>query len=366
MTTLFTYVTSGVRGVYMKFATLADIEQGRDNNLNLIRMIAATGVLISHAWPVSTGVIEDQPFATLLNGIDLGMISVYIFFAISGYLIAQSYDRDPKLTHFWTARALRIFPALLVVLLITALVLAPIITVATVDAVLKEAPEYILRNFTLFSLDQFLPGVFKGNPVGGAINIPLWTLSHELLCYFLVTLLGLAGILKHPRLMLLVWILFVLVYAMTLYLEPEKRLVALAKLAFPFMIGALFFVWRKRLPMSWWIGIALALIALAAHGSVVFREIFVFTLVYWVFLFGYLPTGSVRAYNRLGDYSYGIYIYAFPIQQLIVFSGVTTPMMNILLAFPLALACAVLSWTFVENPALALARRLRAPRRANI
>src|SRR5690606_17754997 len=104
----------------MKFITLADIGRGRDNNLNLIRMIAATGVLISHAWPVTTGDVKDQPLASLLGGIDLGMICVYIFFAISGYLIAQSYDRDPKLTHFWTARVLRIFPALLVVLLLTA------------------------------------------------------------------------------------------------------------------------------------------------------------------------------------------------------------------------------------------------------
>ncbi len=350
----------------MKFITLADIGRGRDNNLNLIRMIAATGVLISHAWPVTTGDVKDQPLASLLGGIDLGMICVYIFFAISGYLIAQSYDRDPKLTHFWTARVLRIFPALLVVLLLTALVLAPIVTVATVDAVMKAAPEYILRNFTLFSLQQFLPGVFQGNPVGGPTNIPLWTLSHELLCYFFATLLGLAGLLKQPRLMLIVWLLFLLLYAATLYLQPMERLVALAKLAFPFMIGVLYFVWRKRLPMSWTIGVLLGLIAAVFHGSFIFREIFVFALVYWIFLFGYLLRGPIRAYNRLGDYSYGIYIFAFPIQQLVVYYGIKTPLMNIALTFPLALACAVLSWTFIERPALALARRLKTTRPARI
>lgn len=70
---------------------------------------------------------------------------------------------------------MRIFPGLLVVLLITAFILAPLVTTAPVDAIWRAAPEYILRNFTLFSLDQYLPGVFQDNPVGGAINVPLWT-----------------------------------------------------------------------------------------------------------------------------------------------------------------------------------------------
>lgn len=349
----------------MNFTTLADVGTGRDNNLNLLRMLAATGVLVSHAWPVTTGDIHDQPLVTLLGGIDLGMVCVAIFFVISGYLIAQSYDRDPKLAHFWIARALRIFPSLLVVLLLTSFVLAPMITVATVDAVLRAAPEYIIRNFTLFSLQQTLPGVFSDNPVGRPTNIPLWTLSHELTCYFLVMLLGLAGLLKRPWLMLLVWVTFLVAYTLTLYFEPIPRLVALAKLAFPFMIGVLFYVWRARLALSWTIGLLLAALAMAAHGTLLFPEIFFTALAYWVFLVGYLPRGVIRHYNRLGDYSYGIYIFAFPIQQLMVYLGIKTPVMNILLSFPLALACAILSWTFIERPALALARRLKAPRPAS-
>ncbi len=343
---------------------LSDVDKGRDNNLNLIRLLAAAGVLISHAWPVSTGKTKQQPFAEVLHGIDLGIICVSIFFAISGYLIAQSYDRDPNLKRFWLSRVMRIFPGLLVMLLITALVLAPLITVADISAIWQAAPEYILRNFTLFSLEQYLPGVFKGNPVGGTINIPLWTLSHELVCYFFVTILGLAGLLKSQRLMFFAWLTFILFYGFILYFEPQQRLVALAKLAFPFMIGVLFYVWRQKLLLNWMIGGVLIILTALLYDSVIFREAFMLSLTYIVFLLAFLPKGRIREYNRLGDYSYGVYIYAFPIQQLVAYLGVTNPYLNILYAFPLALICAFLSWIIIEKPSLGIARRFKARTRS--
>ena len=343
----------------MKMVMLSEVDVGRDNNLNLIRMLAASGVLISHAWPISSGSIKNQPFAGILHGIDLGIICVSIFFAISGYLIAQSFDRDPNLKRFWISRIMRIFPALLIVLLITALILAPLITVADVKTVLRAAPEYIFRNFTLFSLEQYLPGVFKGNPVGGSINIPLWTLSHELVCYFFVTVLGLLGLLKTPRLMLLAWLAFIACYVLIIYFEPQSRLVALAKLAFPFMVGVVFFVWREKIILSWIIGCSLIALTAILYDSVIFREAFMLSLTYIIFLLAFLPGGKIRGYNRFGDYSYGIYIYAFPIQQLVAYAGVSNPFLNILYAFPLALLCAILSWRIIEKPSLGIAKKFK-------
>ncbi len=350
----------------MKAVYLSDVDKSRDNNLNLIRMFAAAGVLISHAWPISTGNITQQPLTELLHGIDLGIICVSIFFAISGYLIAQSYDRDPNLKRFWLSRVMRIFPGLLVVLLITALILAPLITVMEARAVWLAAPEYILRNFTLFSLEQYLPGVFRGNPVGGSINIPLWTLSHELICYFFVTLLGIGGLLKAPRLMFLAWLVFIASYAVIIYAEPQQRLVALAKLAFPFMVGVIFFVWRRKVVLNWGIGGALIILTAVLYNSVIFREIFMLSLSYIIFLLAFLPSGKIRQYNRLGDYSYGIYIYAFPIQQLVAYLGVTNPFLNIMYAFPLTLLCAVLSWIFIESPSLDIAKKFKLRSRSAI
>ncbi|MCC3306529.1 acyltransferase family protein [Sneathiella sp. HT1-7] len=350
----------------MKSVFLSDVDKGRDNNLNLIRMFAAAGVLVSHAWPISTGSIAEQPLHDILHGIDLGIICVSIFFAISGYLIAQSYIRDPNFKRFWFSRVMRIFPALLVVLLVTALILAPLITVADVKSVWLAAPDYILRNFTLFSLEQYLPGVFKGNPVGGSINIPLWTLSHELVCYFFVTALGIAGLLKTPRLMLIAWLAFIVCYAAIIYFEPQSRLVALAKLAFPFLVGVVLFVWRQKIILHWGIGGGLVILTALLYDSFFFREIFMLSLTYIIFLLAFLPGGKIKNYNRLGDYSYGIYIYAFPIQQLVAYSDITNPFLNIIYALPLTLLCAVLSWTIIEKPSLGIAKQFKLRSRSAI
>jgi len=338
---------------------LSEFSRGRDNNLNLIRMIAATGVLISHAWAVSSGLADQQPLSETLRGIDLGTISVYIFFAISGYLVARSFDRTGSLKRFWSAWVLRIFPALLVLLLVTALIIGPFLTIAEAGEFWKTAPSYIFRNLTLFSLQQHLPGVFTDNPVGAAINIPLWTLSYELLCYFSIMLLGIAGVLKSHRLMVLALLAFLIAYAIILYYEPHQRLVSLAKLALPFITGVFFFVWREKIPLSPLIGLGLFALAAIAYNTILFQEIFVIAITYNVFLLAYLPGGVIRKYNRVGDYSYGIYIYAFPIQQIVAYQGVTEPILNIFISFPVALVCAVISWTVIEKPSLALAKSIR-------
>jgi peptidoglycan/LPS O-acetylase OafA/YrhL len=343
----------------MNICFLSEFSNGRDNNLNLIRMVAATGVLVSHAWPVSSGDVDQQPLSQTLNGIDLGNISVYVFFAISGYLVAQSFVRSGSLKRFWSARALRIFPGLLVALLITALIIGPLLTVAAMEDFWRAVPSYVLRNVTLFSLQQYLPGVFSGNPVGSVTNIPLWTLKYELTCYAALMVLGVAGVLKSRRLMIAAALVFLLAYTAVLYFQPHQALVSLAQLALPFLTGVCFFVWRDRIPLSFPLGVALVFLSFLTYKTPVFREVLVFTLTYCVFLLAYLPGGLIRRYNRIGDYSYGIYIYAFPIQQIIAFQGVTDPLTNILLAFPLTLGCAGLSWWLIEKPALALVRRLR-------
>ncbi|USG60960.1 acyltransferase [Sneathiella marina] len=338
---------------------ISDFAKGRDNNLNLIRMVAAIGVLVSHAWAVSDGLVNEQPFSSLLKGIDLGTVSVYVFFAISGFLIAQSFVRANNLRSFWSARIFRIFPALLVVLLLTAFILAPLLTSAPLYTLLEAIPAYIARNFTLFFLQHNLPGVFMDNPVRNTINIPLWTLNYELICYISVCLLGLAGVLNNRPLTILATIAFLVAYSIVMYFEPHQRLVKLAGLALPFMTGVVFFVWREKIRLRLSIGLGLAAAAVICYPTPIFREAFVIALAYGVFLLAYLPDGLIRHYNQLGDYSYGIYIYAFPIQQITAQQGVTEPLVNIMISLPLALTCAVFSWRLIERPSLSFAKKLR-------
>lgn len=129
-------------------------------------------------------------------------------------------------------------------------------------------------------------------------------------------------------------------------------------LGLPFNCGIAFYMIRNRLVLSLWIALALAVGAYLLRDLPLYRYALVLALTYGVFVLAYLPRGPIRRYNALGDYSYGVYIYAWPMQQLAVHAfGPMEPIQNILIAVPMVLAMAWLSWTFVEKPALGLLRR---------
>jgi peptidoglycan/LPS O-acetylase OafA/YrhL len=339
---------------------------GRDNNFNLLRMLAAAGVLVSHAYPLTRGPGAAQPLEGVLGGITLGTVCVYVFFAISGFFIAQSFERSATVGAFLRARALRLFPALAVVLGVTVLVAGFWLTDAPPPVYWAAVPEYLVRNVTLFFLRYDLPGVFEGNPYGPAINGSLWTLNYEVLCYTGVFLAGVAGLLRRPAAMALLLALFAAACAVAMQVPVPIRVRLLLELGLPFAVGTAFYIWRDRIVLSLPVAAALVLGAAAVRAipalEPAFRPVLVLALSYAVFVAGHLPGRLLRSYNRLGDYSYGTYIYAFPVQQLVAFWGVTVPLANIAAALPLTLLCAVLSWHLVERPALRL--KARPPRPA--
>jgi peptidoglycan/LPS O-acetylase OafA/YrhL len=338
---------------------LEQFSGGRDNNLNLIRIIAALGVLVSHAYPISLGPGALEPLEASI-GVTLGTVSVYIFFVISGFLITQSFDRSSAHSNWLAARILRLYPALIVVTLATALVLGPWVTTLPINEYFKDpaVPSYVVRNIGLAFLQYELPGVFESNPYGGAINGSLWTLIYEIACYGGVLMAGLLGLVGRKR---------PFIAALAIYLGFNVaiqvfgwqsllpgRVGNFLDLSLPFAIGMLFYAVRSSLPLSWMAGLGAAALAALAHGTPWFPPLFVAVLCYWVFLVAYLPGGFIRKYNELGDYSYGVYILAFPTQQLMVFLlGSMTPLQNMLLSTPIVLALSALSWHLIEKPALA-------------
>jgi hypothetical protein len=139
-------------------------------------MIAAFGVLVSHAYPLTQGPGTPEPFTTALLGKDLGNISVDLFFAISGFLISKSFVRDDNPWAFWRARAMRIWPGLFVALIVTVIVGTALTTVPMATYTAK-APVYVLQNMTLISMKKDLPGLFENIPYSRLINGSLWTLG---------------------------------------------------------------------------------------------------------------------------------------------------------------------------------------------
>lgn len=339
---------------------LGDVCGGRDNNLNLIRMIAASAVLVSHSFLLTLGFGAVEPLEPL-TGHSLGWLSVTIFFVVSGFLITRSFDRRASIGHWVLARVLRLYPGLLVMLALTVLVLGPLVTAVPLRDY-WSAPEtwtYLPRNASLAKLQYPLPGVFGANPYYDAINRSLWTLVYEVICYGGVFVAGILGTLRRPR-WFVAWligfaILYVAVLKSQLGLSPSSRIASTMSLALPFTLGMAAYVWRDRVRLDWRIAAALWAAATAAWFTPLFTEAYVLAVSYTVLTLAYRPKGALLHYNQIGDYSYGIYIYAMPIQQLMVylFPGQNWAV-NTIMSFPTALILAILSWHFVEKRVLAL------------
>jgi peptidoglycan/LPS O-acetylase OafA/YrhL len=339
---------------------LSDFSGGRDNNFNLLRMIAASAVLISHAYPLAQGTGAAEPLSSVL-GISLGTLAVLTFFAISGFFISQSFDRRQSFIGFCMARVLRIYPGLIAVLVLTVFVIGPVFTTMTQSAYLADVTtiSYIPRNLTLKWLQYDLPGVFQNNPYPAAINGSLWTLFYEVVCYGMVVAVGALGLTARGRSFVAFLFAYLIGYLALKLTDRDNHLhfVALTiflELSLPFVIGMAFYQFRRALPLSWIMCAGTACVALLAYGTFWFQESFVLFWCYSIFWLGYLPGKPLRAYNRLGDYSYGIYIYAFPCEQITaaLWKGIS-PLGLMMVSLPVTLAFAVVSWHFLESRALA-------------
>lgn len=354
---------------------ISDRASGRDNNFNLIRMIAATSVLLSHAYPLAVGADALEPFEKILTQDhmhdNLGRVAVFAFFGISGFFITKSFCQKTSLREFVRARVFRLFPALVPMSILTFLAVAWLGMSAPFLETARVFPEYFAAILTLSfpkmlgvaNLSSDIPGAFVGNPMT-AVNGSLWTLPFEVMCYTLVALAGGLGLLRRTAFFLPSLALVLAAYFIVFQFFPDRdhRLELLLYLGLPFAIGASFWVLRDRVPLSPVLTIILVILTVFSSGTILFRPIFCLALVHGIFVLGYARIPLIGAYNKVGDYSYGIYIYAFPVQQLLVFHGFTGAERNILAALPVTLFLAILSWHVVEKPMLRLAHRKRGPR----
>ena len=329
----------------------------RVNNLNLLRMLAASAVIVSHSYPISLGPGTIEPLEPILQ-YSLGAVAVKVFFAISGFLIMMSFERRRSLLDFAVARFLRLIPALVVVAVITAFLIGPLFTSLGLPAYFSHWRTliYVPQTASMLTGPAGLPGVFTGTPYPG-INGPLWTLHYELACYIFLAVAGLLGFFRGRRFIFLI-ILYACFYALMRLVFPAHE--AYAFLSLPFVVGMALYRYRDIIRLRWQIFLLLvAVAALLGLANFAAFEASTIALSYGTLWFGFLRVPALLSYNRLGDYSYGVYIYGWPMQQMtITLLPGATPLQVMAIAFPAALACAILSWTFVERPALQMKRPL--------
>ena len=322
--------------------------KARLNNFDFLRIFAAFLVLFSHQFALNR-----LPEPAVFN-MSLGTFAVLIFFSISGFLVSQSWRQDPNGVRFLVKRFLRIWPGLAVVTLLAAFVLGPIVSTLEASAYFSH-PQVLdfLRNLKIVTIRYVLPGVFEANPYPKAVNGSLWTIPIEVRCYLILFAVGLLGVMKRKWLVVLATLAFG-VYYFAVVRDPENHQYHFALF---FFAGVCLDLYRRH-----WEGREWRLLAMAAIACAVFylagaeRIALLLVLPVAVVCIGTMSTPVLNGFGRYGDVSYGIYIYAFPVQQTVLWlGGKDLPFAaGLACAAVVTVMCAFLSWHLVEAPALRL------------
>lgn len=326
-----------------------------NNNFDFLRFLAASSVLLIHCF-ILFGV-KDPSFIKYLPA------GVPVFFIISGFLITKSWTDNPDLSVFLKKRVLRICPALIIVVLFAALILGPALTTLDLKTYFTDVEFWkYLRDLFVYKIYFTLPGVFENNPYPAAVNGSLWTLPIEFFMYILVAIFGLLNILNKKWLYISIFILSIFlifhVYVGDLYNKnfifcEGRHLFRLLNL---FFLGSCLYTYRSKIIFSFPLFLAAILIWIIGVNTAMFDFVQFITLPYIVIYFAYAKIPLINNWGKYGDFSYGIYIWAFPIQQTITY--LYKDYLNIYsymaITFVLTLFASFLSYNFIEKPALKL------------
>ncbi|MBG9389772.1 acyltransferase family protein [Caenimonas aquaedulcis] len=333
------------------------------NNFDFIRLCAALFVLLSHQFAL-TGL----PEPVILDVHSLGGFGVLIFFSVSGYLVAGSWDSDPHLGRFAARRLLRIWPGLAVAVALTVFIWGPLVSPLPWRDYFRHPGVVSYLKNAIFLVRDGLPVFFTGNALPTSVSGPLWTIPLEIKCYVVLALLGAVAGRRMRWLLLVVTLAALARYAVV---EPRGDFL-MARLGWPleqrFLLEFGFFFSAGVLIQAFGIlnSGKLKMILLLALGAAVACALAQLSfLAIWLALplavlaFGVSSTPVVRRAGRFGDLSYGIYIYAFPIQQTLIWRFGQAHAWTTVLAITviLTVAMAWLSWRFVERPALRMKPR---------
>ncbi len=337
----------------------------RRNNFDALRLLAAVSVIFSHSFLIAEGTQDREPLIWLTgNQSILGLCGVFVFFAISGFLVTQSFEQTENPWRYLAKRALRIFPGLFVATVLSALVLGPLVGSLPPVAYLSrpEPYQYIFGNTLLDQRVHELPSVkFSDNPAGLEINGSLWTLRYEFLMYLMVLALGMLRLLTLlTALLLLGFGVLCLQFNMLGPFEKWGWCFALLSdwgwLVGFFAAGMALYKLRHTRIFDGRIAI-LALTGLVASVPVgefvALFPIFGCYLALWLALTPRLP--AILA-ARFGDLSYGLYIYGWPVEEAAMWAsgGRAAWWQVFLLALPTTAILAFASWHLIERPALRL------------
>ena len=330
-----------------------------------MRIGLAVAILAWHSFGASYG----TEWVKTAPGFILATLATLLpmFFGLSGFLIMGSAFRTHDVRIFITFRVLRILPALAVEIALSAIVLGAFVTTLPVWDYYTNPQFFSYFGSLVGAIKYWLPGVFVDNPVN-VVNGALWTVGPEIACYCLVAAMMLTGVFTRKGPMVLCAAAFVAICLFADRWETDWNVVHLPTKALvcSFMSGNLIYLYRYQIRYSWILFVVALVVSTAAivagNNYPLLRPAYyvaAFLMPYCCVMIG-LTGLKPMAFFHTGDYSYGIYIYAFPIQQTIAyyFPDLRVWWFNLGLSLPLAIAFAFMSWHLIEKPALSLRKRI--------
>jgi peptidoglycan/LPS O-acetylase OafA/YrhL len=339
---------------------LNDILQRGGNNFDLFRLLAALLVMVGHAYSIAPEPPLQDGINTLLRFDYSGSLAVKFFFFLSGVLVTNSIIAKPDAFLFLLKRIFRIFPGLLVCLLVAVFIIGPVFTTFPLGKYFA-APEtwsYLYGNFFLWNLQWKLTGVFTNHPHG--LNGSLWTLPSEMSCYVFLAIFHGLGLLKNRNVASAFYVVMIIVpYVFPTFLPRSFQNADYTR---PFIscfaLGALCATNKDIIEISFPKVILLWLLAYALWDTNAQQYLFYIALFYTVFFVTSLPF-VVRRLRLPFDASYGVYVYGFMVQQCVF---AVWPHLGVhgnqAVSMAITLPLGILSWYLVEKPAIAIGQRI--------
>jgi len=325
------------------------------NNFDILRLFGAFLVFFGHAILINGGV----GIFRWSHGLTISAIGVNIFFIISGFLITKSWQESHNSTFFLIKRFLRIYPGLIVAGALTVFIVGPLTTfLSTTDYIKNGQIIHYSKDILFLSLldirSNVLPGVFVTNKLPLIVNASLWTIPIEIMCYFFILISGFIGLLKRKRYFLYLSLIFVIldIILSTLIAKVDGLLaIDIIRLVTYFIIGMTMYLYREQIRISKILIIVLFILFLISLGISKLSFIGYLTFPAIILYIAMIKTSIFKKILSHGDFSYGFYLFAFPIQQSTYFflNNKVAVIMQITISFFITLILAILSWNLVEK-----------------
>ena len=340
---------------------------GRPSGFDYMRLTLSVAVFVMHSWGTSYGergaeLVWHGPAAPLVRAI------LPMFFAVSGFLVAASMERCATVLKFVGLRMIRVYPALICEVLIVALIVGPLLTRVPLDQYFSAASfwRYIANMTGLIS--HKLPGLYTDNPVPDYVDRQLWSLRFEFISYIILAAMMAIGAKQNRFIVAIAAFAVLMCYIApwihrTSYPFISSDTFTGQQLIIVFLTGATIYLYRAKIPFNITM-FTISLLASATCLSGIFKLGYYFAIVPVSYVTVWLGLLNPRliAPMRTGDYSYGIFLYGFAVQQTVMalLPWAREWYWNLAIGLPLTVLVAAASWHFVEKPASKLKTQVGA------